>query len=430
MSVSPDVSCPKLPESTLVLKKNEKYLFLVPEVPDWVLVNGNMAKVLSLCDGAHSLEDIRRLVSGHPDAAQAMEELNAICEEGFFTPECGHACGKKQASLFSLHLNMTAACNLRCVYCYAEERNNAFGNYLELEEYRALIDEVHSMNPACTMTFTGGEPLLSVKTVPAAEYCKEKGMPTFLLTNGCLVTRENSGRLASCFDTIRISVDGASPVVHDALRGAGSFEKVMRGIALLEEQGKPPLIAMTVTNRNIRDIGPLTERFGSRLTFQPLYNVGRARALDLGVSGQEYYSVLASEKNVEPYAKVSQHLLSLRKKGCTRCAIGEGEISISPEGNVFPCHMLHDERFLAGNVRERSFREIYSDSEVLNKIRGFGVGTKENCRSCPLRLLCGGGCWARAFLANGDLNSPDPFCDYEFIAFQHGLLNIRAPENL
>ena len=420
---------PKLPESTLVLHEEENFLFLIPEKPDWLLVNGNMAKVLSYCDGTRSIEDIRKLIGDHPYASQAIEELQKICKSGFFDPACNQECHKNQTLLHSLHLNMTALCNLKCIYCYAEERNNAFNNYLNFDEYRSLVDDVFSINPSCTMTFTGGEPLLSENTIPVAKYCKEKGMPTFLLTNGCLVSPKNAQALADCFDTIRVSIDGASAPVHDILRGTGSFEKAMRGIALLEEHGKPPLVAMTVTNKNIQDIGPLAEKFGSRLTFQPLYNVGRARKLNLGVSGQEYYESLASEKTVEPYAQLSQHLLSLKNRGCTRCAMGDGELSVSPEGNVFPCHMLHEQRYLAGNIREQSFSEIYKNSMVLKEIRSFSVETKESCRSCPVRLLCGGGCWARAFLVNGDLNAPDPFCDYDFIAFQHGLLNSRAPEN-
>ena len=72
---------------------------------------------------------------------------------------------------------------------------------------------------------------------------------------------------------------------------------------------------------------------------------------------------------------VSAKLKSLRGRGVRRCAMAEREISIAETGDVYPCQLLHEERFRAGNVRERSVGEIYSESPVFASMRQISVDT-------------------------------------------------------
>lgn len=415
---------PKLPDTAQIIAEGDKVLFLIPEKPDWVITNTNTAFLLSLCTGKNSIEDISKLIEEHPDCKQGISIIENLNNNGFFDANTCQCITEKKPCLSTAHINMTSLCNIKCIYCYAEERNNISDN-LSLIDYYYLIDDIYNINPNTLITFTGGEPLLSPLTMKVAEYCKAKKMPTFLLTNGTMINSYNVNIIIKLFDKIRISLDGVTSKIHDAHRGVGSFHKAILGISLLEKNNFIPDIAMTVTNINKLEIPEMAKKYGNRLTFQPLYNVGRAREEKLSLSGEEYFQSLDSADGVQPYSNLSQKINSLRNRGCTKCAIAEGEISISSTGDVYPCHMLHDKQFKAGNIRETSFYNIYYNSDILNTIRSNSVEKKDTCKECPIRKLCGGGCWARAYYANGNLNSSDIFCDYELLAFKKALFNVN-----
>ena len=416
---------PKLPEETFVKDAGEKYLFLIPSKPDWVVTNRNGAIALSLCNGERSIAQIKELLSPiHPDPLSATTFLEKLDKEGFFQPSNEKQLKKsnQQPNLNSVHLNISSDCNLNCSYCYADERE-AIGPPLSLAEYRVIIDELASMNKTMTVAITGGEPLMNANACDISLYCKSKGFYTYLLTNATLINESNAKQISSSFDEIRISVDGYKSATHDFYRGAGSHKKTVRAINLLEIAGANIRIAMTVTKQNIGEIELMAKSYGSRLTFQPLFMAGSARNnSEMAITGEEYFHALNNAKGVAPMGDLGRSLERLRGRGATSCAIANGEISISHNGDVYPCHMLHVPEFYAGNIRELNISNIYSHSAVLKKIRQQSIYTRENCTICPIRLLCGGGCRARTYYLTGDLNGVDDFCEYELLAFIEGLM--------
>ncbi len=64
-----------------------------------------------------------------------------------------------------------------------------------------------------------------------------------------------------------------------------------------------------------------------------------------------------------------------------------------------------------GNLRERSFKEIWEDSEVFNRIRARNA-LGGRCGACEFNRVCGG-CRARAYGATGDYLAEDDWCVYE-----------------
>ena len=63
---------PILPKEVVVKSIDDKYLFLIPSKPDWVVVNNNCAYLLSLCDGTKSIQEIVSHVSNmHPGYKEA-----------------------------------------------------------------------------------------------------------------------------------------------------------------------------------------------------------------------------------------------------------------------------------------------------------------------------------------------------------------------
>ncbi len=89
------------------------------------------------------------------------------------------------------------------------------------------------------------------------------------------------------------------------------------------------------------------------------------------------------------------------------CMCGNGFAFVSHVGDVQGCGYLP---IVAGNVRERSFAEIYTTSAAFAELRDPSLlGGK--CGACEFKQVCGG-CRARAYSDSGDYLAEEPYCTY------------------
>jgi radical SAM protein with 4Fe4S-binding SPASM domain len=418
----------KFPAEFVKIKKGEKVLFLNPNNPDWIVVSQNGAAILQLCNGKRSIEDISQALSLFWRKESKKEIINflenVISNTTFFSPSTTPPIYQPY-ELRIVQLSLVDECNLKCIYCYAAERAKA-PNTLTREDHFKLIDDINEMSIKAEVVMTGGEPLLLPYIFELAEYAKSLGNKVHLLTNGTLINEENAKTISETFDLIKISLDGSTPEIHEIHRGKGSFAKTLKAIDLLTEQGASLQIAMTVTQKNIHDIGAMTKKFGSRLTFAPLFVAGRAKTnKKLSITGKEYYEALSSVDGVKPLSYLCSSLAASKQKRIMKCAIGDGEISISETGDVYPCHLLHFPQFRAGNIKEQSLKSIYETSEVLQSCKELTVLEISGCKKCKIRFICGGACRARAFFEENRFDVSGNFCEYEKLAFINGLFELH-----
>jgi len=418
----------KLPSGLVKVKKGDRVLFLNPDIPDWIVVSKNGAAILRLCNGKRTVEDISESLSKFwrkNSKAEVVSFFEEIISQTTFFSSHATPLAHQPCSLHIVQLSLVSECNLNCIYCYASEQNEC-AKGLTREDHLKLVDDIHSISKTAKIVLTGGEPLLSSHAIDLADYAKNLGHPVHLLTNGTLINEQNAKRISETFSFIKISLDGSTPEIHEFHRGKGSFANTVKAIDLLIRYEAPLQIAMTVTRKNIHDIDAMTKRFGSRLTFAPLFIAGRAKTKkELSITGKEYYEALASVNGVKPLSRLCSSLAASKQKRNMKCAIGDGEISISETGDVYPCQLLHFPQFRAGNVKERLLKTIYETSEVLQHCRDLTVLEVSGCKKCEIRFICGGGCRARAFYEENKLNVSGSFCEYEKIAFINGLFELH-----
>lgn len=411
-----------LPKDVVVKKKGGKYLFLSPSIPAWIVTNTNGAKALKLCNGKRTIEEIS---DSRPSVKQ---EINHFLKEVATTTRLFSSIPPKHSytphNLKTVHLNLTNRCNLDCIYCYADERSNE-KDILGYNDFIRIIDAINNIAKGVEIVLTGGEPLLVDYALDVAKYAKNRGNKLQLLSNGILLNKESAGQIAQIFDLVKISLDGNSPEINDFHRGKGSYEKIIRTIDLLIQNKAPLQISMTVTKKNIKDIGVMAKRFGSLLSFAPLFKAGKAKEnRDLYITGKEYYNALSSNEGINPLSVLCTSFSNAQNHPIMKCAIGDAEISISDTGDVYPCHLLHLSQFKAGNVKKQSLESIYNSSEILKKCRELHVMNIGKCKKCDIRFICGGACRARAFFEKGKINVSDNFCKYEQTAYINGFFEL------
>jgi len=417
----------KLPQDVVVFNRNGKFIYINPNMPAWLVTNELGHLIMSLFDGNNTIDDIASTASqviGNDKRQQVIEFCSHVEKSGVMGNIAPQE-HRRDTSLHSVHLSMSSHCNLNCRYCYAAQRVESNYPPLTVDQYRHIIDDLCSISSNISFTITGGEPLLNPLWKPVAEHIKTHDSTLLLLTNGLLINDKNIDFIKQHCDLVTLSIDGPTAATHSITRG-DNFNDVMRSVDLLEKHEVDYTISMTVTRLNIDQVEPMARKFGDRLNFAPLFPVSDVASDELSITGEEYYQALSDAFGVNPLGYCEASLDMAHHIKNTKCAIGDNEISISPTGDVYPCQLLHLDKFLAGNVHEKSIIDIYNNSTTLKRCAAITVDSIDKCRQCVIRYICGGACRARGYYEAGDIDKSGDFCKYEFNAFLDGITKIYS----
>lgn len=330
--------------------------------------------------------------------------------------------------LISVNIELTLACNLRCAHC-GSTAGRPRPAELTTGEFLRLVRDLRSIGcrEACLL---GGEPFLRQDWFEIAEAVCASGMDLVLITNGLLVAPplvEKLRRLPR-LDRIGVSLDAASPEVHDRIRGRpGSFDAARRAIGLLVEAGFEVGAITTVSKDNLGELPGLRDLLlGRNVTWQIQTATPQGGRFDrrLALTPREYYRVgrFISEcrrrHTVEELPVAGAHGIGYcsAKLGPVGelpdwhgCAAGLATLGITSDGGVKPCLSQPDDR-LVGNVRQRPLAEIWADDSLFRRTRRFRIGMLEGfCRTCEHARTCRAGCPNVAVAASGS-DGDNPFC--------------------
>jgi radical SAM protein with 4Fe4S-binding SPASM domain len=385
------------------------------------------------------------------------------------------------AGPFEIVWNLTYRCNLQCKHCY-ENAGGKSRSELSTDEAKQTLDILSSIAGIGlpTLSFSGGEPLARRDFFDLAAYAKKLIPYVSIASNGTLITRDNAKRIKDVgADYVEISIDGATPELHDAFRGIpGAFDRAVQGIKNCAEEGIDTCIASVLHRDNFTEtnkIMGLAKELDSRFIHFNYIPTGRAKEhFELDLTPDERFSVLQTigkeivslylqakeeerrfgKSNVKvdrffstcpQYASVTKALSEQKgqkflveahyaaKRGVENaanflggCGAGRLYCAIEPNGGIKPCVFLPtNEETIIGNVLKDSFEEVWNDNELLWKLRtrenleSYIVGDMEvGCSMCPDKYICGG-CRARAYgYFKGDVNAPDIGCIHNKVLWQ------------
>jgi MoaA/NifB/PqqE/SkfB family radical SAM enzyme len=142
-------------------------------------------------------------------------------------------------------VNITNRCTLHCKHCFIYRDGNPNDPHGEMETSTMIrkLSDLKGRHGMETMLWMGGEPLLRPDVL-------RKGAPLFerntVTTNGTIDLIE----LPRC--TYVVSLDGP-PELNDAIRGKGSFAKVMKTLSRVPEDFEPTVMCQCVVTRTNED---------------------------------------------------------------------------------------------------------------------------------------------------------------------------------
>lgn len=422
-----------LPNTVKRIDKEDKIIFFNPDVPSWVVTDRNGAAILKLCNGTFTIEELKSMFKEeYGEAAEQMvSRFISLCVKSrlFDVPKSTEVpITRSLGHLKIVQFSISDACNLKCRYCYATDRQEHRFPKMSLADYCRVIDELCEISNDVRFSLTGGEPLLNPDCIAIARYIKDKGRSVDLLTNATLITAEMVPSIRAVFEKVTISMDGSNRELHEYFRGANTYERTEAAISMLQQAGVETHLSMTVNRLNMHDVSAMAQKYGSILSFAPLFPAGRAneQKVDLSISGKEYYDVLKNAQGINPLSYCESSYDNAQKCRNCKCAVGDYELSFSPTGDVYPCQLLHYPEFYIGNIHEHSVRNLYQNSPVIERCRSLTVDNIAGCAECFLKYVCGGACRARAFHECGDITQSGKFCEYEKSAYVDGLLSLYS----
>ncbi len=107
----------------------------------------------------------------------------------------------------------------------------------------------------------GGEPTVRPDFWELLDYATAHQVGVKFSTNGIKLDAAAARRLAaSDYVDVQISLDGATPSVNDAVRGAGSYDTAIRAMANLASAGfRGFKVSVVVTRHNISQLDALAQ---------------------------------------------------------------------------------------------------------------------------------------------------------------------------
>lgn len=332
----------------------------------------------------------------------AMKELN------FFEDD------EETSGLFSTYLHVTQRCNLSCLGCYSYDCNRNKLQDPDIADIKHAIDELVSKGLQ-VLIISGGEPFLRNDLVDIVKYAKEKGVPAVqIITNGTVVKEDVLIEISKYVMSIAVSFDGYSKEHPTFIRNEGIFDKLIETIELLKKAGISTSILPTVHSKNycnLKDYVELSRKLGvgisfSLLTCSPYDDVFKdyiPTESQLEFLGKEL--TLLGQEGVSVNDMPINSSIDVRKS----CEVGTKIVSVGADGSVYPCHMLHDESLIMGNIFTQSLDDIMK-SKIAMELRELHVDQFEICGQCEHKYLCGGGCRARSYYLNKNFTSHDYYC--------------------
>lgn len=292
---------------------------------------------------------------------------------------------------YIVEYELTTECNLRCKHCYCEAgfKNK---NELTLEEIKTLMCDLKDIGTEL-LDLIGGEPLLHPAFLDILAFGKEIGQKIMVNTNGILATEEYVKKIKEVNSEIivGVSLDGPNPETNDFIRGTGSFERAVSGIKNFVKYGFEVIILNVVNRLNWNKLEEMI-RLAKSLGVKGLY-LDRFVPVGRGKFNSEYLDI-DPEKWPEISSKIQEVVEKYRNKldfyieesiSGKMCPAGINQASIRSDGIVVPCgHFRYIEQLHMGNLREKSFKEIW-DSFELSKFDDLMEDYQSGCRALKIQ---------------------------------------------
>lgn len=280
----------------------------------------------------------------------------------------------------SITMEVTSACNLRCPFCPVGQRKVA-PHMMDVETHKKIIDMLPKSIKEIRYNYRG-EPFVNKDLLKMIKYTSDKGIKTFISTNGTLMGRFAEELAESGLDRLYIAIDGASQETQGLYRIGSNLDNIKLNVKQVVEarkksKGKFPkeiVIQNVLSSKNEHEI-------------EKMQQMGR----DLGVDKIKFKTIAISFGSNYEQGKDEQEAFLPKNKDYWRTGKDNKicpfvwETIILYNGDISICCTDYLAQYIMGNiVKEGSFEKvIYGEkyTKFRRQIAKRGLGI---CKNCPI----------------------------------------------
>jgi uncharacterized protein len=382
------------------------------------------------------------LFDGQRNLAQIFEELKVIDESADFNDLLELTGEFERTSLIyfgeevpvpriepsrklGVWLHITNQCNLRCTYCYLGKTSEIMTPEIGRKTLDSLIESAQQQGmQELALKFAGGEALLEWPLVEelyyyALEKTRDTGITVqpIMLSNGTTITPKVAQLLKQHGFQVALSLDGlyeANDRQRPFVNGRGSFEKIERGLALLQEYEIPFNVSIVVTAQNLPQLPQLFEYLLKRnapftLNFfrdNPLAADGLTVDNPTLIAGlRQAYKTLETDLPVYSLMGAILDRVQLDVPHRHACGAGVNYVVVKHTGEVASCQMLLHKP--VGKIGSGDPVKLIRQGQL----RNLPPEQKQGCADCRWRYVCAGGCPIVTNRAFGRYDLRSPYCE-------------------
>lgn len=254
-----------------------------------------------------------------------------------------------------MSIEITNACNHRCVFCPCRDLNRP-RRFIDESLFYRLVDEGYSLGVRELAFHILGEPLLNKNLAKYIEYAKHTGYTyVYLTTNGALLTPERLHEIVDAgLDSIKFSINAGTPSGYLAVHGNDDFEQVRQNLIYCNAYRKNVggkfniFISCVVTNRTVSEIPKFKEIFSDcadDIAFYDILNRGGSISDDIRLNAAA--DVDEQENSSDLYF----------------CQQPFNAICVTAEGILAPCCMDGDLHYNMADLHETALADALYSTE-------------------------------------------------------------------
>ena len=331
---------------------------------------------------------------------------------------------------YSVNIELTLACNMRCEHC-GSSAGRPRPDELSVREFDTLFADLKRLGGQ-EVCLLGGEPFVRQDWFDVAQAADAHGLGLVFISNGFAVDKKlvNKAMGLKGLDRVGISIDGANADIHDAIRRRqGSFDKAWNAVKLFRDAGVETGIITTVTKHNLADLPKMAQMLaGQDITWQIQMATPEGARFDRGfmLSPKEFYWVgafISRIRNTIPVTRLpvaGSHDIGYNSRVLSRyselpewdgCAAGLYTLGILSDGRIKGCLSMHDD-FIEDSIRNHGLVDIWNDPKLFARNRYFDVSQLSGpCKGCEFGAKCRAGCANVSYTVTGDTFN-NPYCFY------------------
>lgn len=287
---------------------------------------------------------------------------------------------KSRAKLHFLWLELTSACNNRCLHCYSSSTPLQPKQYITLQRWKSLLAEARAAG-AEAIQFIGGEPLLYPKWQEIVAEAAEQGYSLIeIFTNATLIDNECIQFLKKYNVNIATTIYADNAHAHNKItQNPESFEKTMHAIDRIQTAGLPLRIASIIMKQN-------EDQLPGILSLYKKWNMNTALPDVIRPTGRGTDEDLLPLKYERPhitppfYTNEWDFTFAHYYHPCLA-----GKLAITSIGDVIPCIFARSQ--ICGNITTHSLSEILQNKLLIS----YWETTKDQttiCKDCEYRYAC------------------------------------------